>query len=80
MTTYNDFNGGVIYQQKIAFGSPDATELPFVDVNLYYQRTLLGEYTVDQYGEVDIYLVGAASTADTANPLNLDYLELVPVL
>ncbi len=80
MTTYNDFNGGVIYQQKIAFGSPDATELPFVDVNLYYQRTLLGEYTVDQYGEVNIYLVGAASTADTANPLNLDYLELVPVL
>lgn len=80
MTTYNDFNGDVIYQQKIAFGSPEATDLPYVDVNLYYQKTYLGEYTVDQYGEVDIYLVGAASTADTANPLNLDYIELVPVL
>lgn len=80
MTTFNDFNTGIIYQQKLAFGSPEATELPYVDVNLYYQKTLLGEYTVDQYGDVDIYLVGAASTADTANPLNLDYIEMVPVL
>src|SRR5699024_6275865 len=79
-TTYNDFNGEVVYQQKVAFGDPTASDLPYTDVGLYYQKTLVGEYTVDEYGFVDVYLVGAASTSDTVNPLNLDYIELVPVL
>ncbi|MCC9165810.1 fasciclin domain-containing protein [Pontibacter harenae] len=77
----NDFNGGNTFQQKIAFKTPGASELPYttVEPNNYSQKMLLGEYTVDKFGYINMYLVGALSTSDAANPLSVDYIELVPV-
>ncbi|MCJ8165933.1 fasciclin domain-containing protein [Pontibacter sp. E15-1] len=77
----NDFNSGYTFSQKVAFKNPTANDLPYTEVtpNNYGERVLVGEYTVDKYGFIDMYLVGALSTNDVVNPLSVDYIELVPV-
>jgi hypothetical protein len=64
-------------------GTPTSTTFPYIsltanDVNNYSER-LLGEYTVNNYGVLDMYLTSANNTNTTvANSLVLDYIKLVP--
>ena len=71
------------FSQRLAMGTPTSTTFPYVsltanDVNNYSER-LLGEYTVNNYGVLDMYLTSANNTNTTvANSLVLDYIKLVP--
>ncbi len=81
ITTSNDFNGGTNYQQKVAFKDPTSEELPYFQVPAgEYRRIHVGRYTVDKYGTLEMFLVAAGSTRAAENPLNMDYVELVPVV
>ncbi|TXK44306.1 fasciclin domain-containing protein [Pontibacter qinzhouensis] len=77
---HNDFQTA-LFQQQVAFRNPDATELPYIDIEPTTSplRQEIGEYTVDRYGNLNVYLRSAMSTNNALNPLTLDYLELVPV-
>lgn len=71
----------IAFQQRIAFSLPTDTSLPYVTVSpTVYTDVLLGEYTVSQYGNLNVYLVAAASATTGQNSLVLDYLKLIPVL
>ncbi|WP_442590968.1 fasciclin domain-containing protein [Pedobacter sp. AW31-3R] len=71
----------IAFQQRIAFNLATDTSLPYITVTPNsYTEVLLGEYTADTYGHLDIYLVAAASGTTGQNTLTLDYLKLVPVL
>lgn len=75
----NDFLANT-FQQRLMIGSPVANTFPYLTVEaLNYNEVYIGEYTVDTFGDIDLYLVGANSTNNNSNPLVLDYLKLVPV-
>jgi len=73
------------FDQKLALKNPTATTFPYKTVPPATDpqntgEVLIGEYTANRYGYIDLYLVAANSTNNTLNPLVLDYLKLVPVL
>jgi len=76
----NDFQAEP-FDQRIAFKTPDAAELPYktVESSFFPMRQEIGEYSVERYGDLEAFLKSALSTNNTLNPLTLDYLELVPV-
>jgi uncharacterized surface protein with fasciclin (FAS1) repeats len=71
----------VSFQQRPAFKTWSDTTFPYITVPLNnYTETLIGEYTVPNYGSLDFFLVAAAVTTAGQNTLTMDYLKLVPVL
>lgn len=75
----NDFQSST-FQQRLLMESPTATTFPYVTVPLNnYNEVLLGEYTVNNFGTLDMYLTSANSTTNGVNSLTLDYIKLVPV-
>lgn len=86
----NDIQSNV-FQQKLTIGGVrliDNTilnpimEFPYIDVPLnIYDEILIGEFTLDQAGSIDlITLIAANSGVNGVNTLSLDYLKLVPVI
>lgn len=69
----------VEFQQRVAFASPDATNLAYTTVTLNnYKEVYLGEYTTTSFGTLPLYLVSANSATAGVNTLSLDYLRLEP--
>jgi len=69
------------FSQQLNFVTPLSGTFPYTLVPLLnYSETLLGTYTVTQYGSQLMYLTGANSTTSGTNSLTLDYVKLVPVL
>jgi uncharacterized surface protein with fasciclin (FAS1) repeats len=76
----NDFQTGT-FPMKVAFKNPAATEFAYKTVERNdYNEVYLGDYTVDKYGLLNLYLVGNSVTTNGANTLVLDYIKLVPIL
>lgn len=62
--------------QRLAMGNVVNTTFPYITVTLNnYSEVLLGEYTTNNYGYLDVFLQGSGTT-----PIVLDYFKLVPVL
>jgi len=62
--------------QRLAMGTVTNTTFANVTVTLNnFSEVLLGEYTTDRLGNLDIFLQGSGTT-----PIVLDYVRLVPVL
>ena len=81
MNTYNDFNRGAEYNQTVGFQDSVAVKLPYATVPAgQYARIKVGEYTVEEFGDLPVFLVAAESSRSAENPLNLDFIELVPVI
>ncbi|SFE96634.1 Uncaracterized surface protein containing fasciclin (FAS1) repeats [Chitinophaga sp. CF118] len=76
----NDFQTGT-FPMKITFKDPAATGFAYKTVDLNnYNEIYLGDYTVDRYGLLNLYLVGNSVTTNGLNTLVLDYIKLVPIL
>jgi hypothetical protein len=71
-----------MFSQRIAFGTTALMPaFPYKQVDiLNYNEVYLGDYTVNSYGRMDTFLVGAANTTNGSNSLVLDYIKLVPVI
>lgn len=68
------------HQQRLMIGSPTANTFPYVTVTpSNFDEIYLGDYTVDKFGYINLYLVSANSSNNALNPLVLDYIKLVPV-
>ncbi|PWK18117.1 fasciclin domain-containing protein [Arcicella aurantiaca] len=66
----------VTLTQRLAMGNVTNTTFANVTVTLNnFSEVLLGEYTTNKYGTLDIFLQGSGTT-----PIVLDYVRLVPVL
>lgn len=70
------------FTQKLGIGTATATTLPYITVSVNnYNEVYLGEFTLSTYRPTFmIYLTGANSTSETANPIVCDYIRLEPVL
>lgn len=76
----NDFQTGT-FPMKVAFKDPTATGFAYKTVERNdYSEVYLGDYTVDHYGWLNLYLVGNSVTTNGLNTLVLDYIKLVPIL
>ncbi len=76
----NDFQTAT-FQMKVAFKSPAATEFAYKVVSLNnFSEVYLGDYTVNNYGLLSLYLLGDNVTTNGVNTLVLDYIKLVPIL
>jgi len=75
----NDFQT-VTHTQKLGIGTAASTTFAYTTVSLAnYNEVYLGEFTMPGYRPVlNVYLVAANSTTNTANPLVCDYIKLVP--
>jgi hypothetical protein len=74
----------VVYNQRLAMGVRGTNFLPSatgqaVAIN-NYSEVYLGDWIQSSYGTLDMFLTAAASTSNTVNRLNLDYIKLVPDL
>ena len=78
------------FRQRIAFGSNTATDIPYYENvgvidqgnGVYtpnYEEVYAGEYTVQEYGPTDVFLVANNVSTNGLNTLLLDYIKLVPV-
>jgi uncharacterized surface protein with fasciclin (FAS1) repeats len=75
----NDFQTAT-FQQRLAMGDSTAVNFAYVTVPANnFNEVLLGEFTVNNFGNLNLYLTGANSTANGTNSLTLDYIKLVPV-
>ncbi|MEO6523399.1 MAG: fasciclin domain-containing protein [Mucilaginibacter sp.] len=71
----------VAFSQQLNFGTSTAATFPYTLVPLLnYSETLIGTYTVTQYGSQFMFLTGANNTTSGTNSLSLDYVKLIPVL
>lgn len=72
----------VMFSQRLAFGTTALLPaFPYKPVDiLNYNEVYLGDYTVNSYGKMDTFLVGATSTGNGTNSLVLDYIKMVPVI
>ncbi len=78
------------FRIKFAFGASTATEIPYFEnvgviknndgtYSPNYNREYAGEYTVAQYGPIDLFMVANNVATNGENTLLLDYIELIPV-
>jgi Fasciclin domain len=75
----NDFQSAT-FQQRLALGDPASASFAYVTVPVNnYNEVLLGEYTMSNFGNLNLFLTGANSTTNGVNSLTLDYIKLVPV-
>ena len=76
----------VTFNQRLAMGARGTNFLPQTPPAAglatpnNYNEVYLGDYEQSTYGTLDMFLTAAASTSNTANRLNLDYIKLVPDL
>ena len=72
----------VMFFQRLAFVTTALLPaFPYKQVDiLNYAEVYLGDYTVNSYGKMDTFLVGAANTTNGQNSLVLDYIKMVPVI
>lgn len=77
------------FRMKIAFGTPSATDLPYVEkvgvvdngdgtFSPNYEEVYVGDYTPGQYGKTDVFVVGNNVTTNGLNTILVDYVKLVP--
>ncbi len=69
------------FSQQLSIGMWNAGTFPLTSVvPNTYSDVYLGEYQVTKYGNLDLFLVSAASVTSGVNTLILDYLKFVPVI
>ncbi|WP_205499779.1 fasciclin domain-containing protein [Rufibacter psychrotolerans] len=71
----------VKFKQRFAVNDPASEHFPETEVALdNFKEVYVGEFTVDQLGNLDLYIVGADNGVDQTNSISLDYFRLVPQL
>ncbi|MVN22707.1 fasciclin domain-containing protein [Mucilaginibacter arboris] len=72
---------GTIFSQTLAFGTYNATPsfTSTADLNTYDEKRL-GSYTVNKYGNLNMFMVGANSTTTGQNSFTFDYVKLDPII
>jgi hypothetical protein len=75
----NDFQS-TSFNQKLAIDAPTSTALPYKTVSPnVYSEVYIGDVKVDSFkNTLNVYLVGAANTTTSTNPLVCDYIRLEP--
>ncbi|WP_187263092.1 fasciclin domain-containing protein [Pontibacter beigongshangensis] len=69
------------FKQRFAVNDPASEAFPETDVPLKnFEEVYVGEFTVDNLGDLNIYIVGADNGVDQINSINVDYFRLVPQL
>lgn len=74
--------GNVIDENNTFYPTQSIKDFGYVDVPLLnYEEVYLGDFTLDEAGNIDlISLVGQSTTTKANNSLTLDYLKFVPVI
>lgn len=68
------------FKQRIAFNNFNGDYLEKTVPLKDYSEVEVGEYTVDKYGDLTVYIIADNNGTDGINSINLDYFKLVPVL
>ncbi|WP_407430521.1 fasciclin domain-containing protein [Arcticibacter sp.] len=70
----------VTFKQRVAFNNPYGSYLEKVVPLKDYKEVEVGEYTVDEYGDLAVYIISDNNGTDGTNSINIDYFKLVPQL
>jgi len=69
------------FKQRFAVNDPLSTDFAETTVGLKnYDPVYVGDYTPDNFGSINAYVVAANNGVDQTNSINLDYFILVPQL
>ncbi|WP_164891190.1 fasciclin domain-containing protein [Botryobacter ruber] len=81
MKAVKDF-GTADLTQRLAIGDfTQTTTFPAVTIPMYQEEEqYLGEYTVDKYGKLTMFVISNPVSGSDLNPIVLDYIKMVPVL
>lgn len=67
------------FRQRLAINDFNSTLFPETNVPLKnYAEVEIGEYTVNEFGNLDLYVIAANNGVDGTNSINIDYIKLVP--
>jgi hypothetical protein len=67
------------FRQRLAINDFSSTLFAETNVPLKnYAEVEIGEYTVNEFGNLDLYVVAANNGVDQTNSINIDYIKLVP--
>jgi hypothetical protein len=67
------------FRQRLAIDDFRSTLFAETNVPLKnYAEVEIGEYTVNEFGDLDLYVIAANNGVDQTNSINIDYIKLVP--